>query len=183
MIQNPSKMASRWLKMPQDCPKPAPSWPKMAPRRPQDGPKMAPRWPQDGPKMAPRWPQESPRWPQQAPRRLPAKGRHPFVAHLDPQRGPQSPSSWTLGTPPKVTTSTRIVHLCTFETMSRQETKVGRLRAGEEGLLNRLIPVLWVHKWVRTFEGEASWDLSGEEGLLHRLTPVLWVPNRPCGGG
>ena len=81
-----------------------PRWPQEAPRWPQDGPKMAPRWPREAPRWpqkTPRWPQESPRWPQQAPRRLPVKGPHPFEAHLDPQRGPQSPSSWTLGTPKK----------------------------------------------------------------------------------
>ena len=74
------------------------------PQRAQDGPNMAPRWPREAPRWpqkTPRWSQESPRWPQQAPRRLPVKGRRPFVAHLDPQRGPQSPSSWTLGTPRK----------------------------------------------------------------------------------
>ena len=51
---------------PQDGPKMAPRWPKMAPRWPQDGPKMAPRWPkmaQDGP----RWPQDSPKMAQESP--------------------------------------------------------------------------------------------------------------------
>ena len=54
---------------PQDSPKTAARWPKMAPRWPKDGPrwpKMAPRRPQDGPKTAPRRPRE----PQESQREL-----------------------------------------------------------------------------------------------------------------
>ena len=113
------------------------------PQRAQDGPKMAP----GGSKIAPKGPKMAPRKPNLAstgPRTPPHQRSSPIFAPLGPPKGPQEPLKLDTWDPPKVTTVIRILHFFTFEAMSKQGSKVGRLKAGEEGLLHRLIPVLWV---------------------------------------
>ena len=113
------------------------------PQRAQDGPKMAPR----GSKMAPKGPKMAPREPKMVPtgpRTPPHQRSSPICGPLGHPKG--SPETLKLDTwdLQKVTTVTRILHFFTFEAMSKPRSKVGRLKAGEEGLLHRLTPVLWV---------------------------------------
>ena len=124
-------------------PQEVPGWPPERPKWPQNGPKRIPRGSKiatTGPKMAPRKPKMAPT----GPRTPPGQRLAFFFAPLGPPKGPQEPLKLDTWDPQKVTTVTRILHFFTFEAMSRQESKVGRLKDGGEGLLGSLIPVLWV---------------------------------------
>ena len=99
------------------------------PQRAQDGPKMAPRGSKmipNGPKMAPR----EPKMVRTTPRTPPDQRSEPIFAPLGLPKG--HPESLNLDTwdPKKVTTSSRIVHFCTFEALSKQGSKVGRPKDG-----------------------------------------------------
>ena len=127
-----AKMAPRGSRMAPRAPKMATKWPQEDPERLQDSPDRS----QDGAQKA----QNGPNRPQDASRSKVVV----FFAPLGPPKGPQEPLKLDTWDPPKVTTVTRILHFFTFEAMSRQESKVGRLKAGEEGLLGSLALVLWV---------------------------------------
>ena len=99
------------------------------PQRAQDGPKMAPR----GSKMAPKDPKMAPREPKIAPtspKTPPGQRSSPFCGPFGPPKGPPEPLKLDTGDPEKVTTSMRILHFFTFEALSKQGSRVGRLKAG-----------------------------------------------------
>ena len=111
-------------------------------QRAQDGPKMAPR----GSKMAPKDPKMAPREPKMAPtgpKTPPDQGTSPICGPFGPPKGPPEPLKLDTWDPQKKT-SMRILHFFTFEAMSKQGSRVGRLKAGLAGLLLTLILVVWV---------------------------------------